>query len=80
MINDKFCMMITEILSSESYDFSAVREILVQYKEAGMKQGDMEQNLLELRSASSDNEIFEDRLLELLDCVVGWCYPTNKVY
>ena len=49
MINDKFCMMITEILSSESYDFSAVREILVQYKETGMKQGDMEQNLLELR-------------------------------
>ena len=39
MNNDKFCMMITEILSSESYDFSAVREILVQYKEAGMKQG-----------------------------------------
>ena len=34
----------------------------------------------ELRSASSDNEIFEDRLLELLDFVVGWYYPTNKVY
>ena len=48
-------------------------EVLVKYKLRGVSQAAMKNALVELRVSCREWE--EDRVLELLDCVVGFCAP-----
>lgn len=56
--------------------------ILVRMKEEGISSADAEKLFYEIRAImiSEGNEAGEDRVLEVLDFVVGWCPPHNRVW
>ncbi|MFJ8459101.1 hypothetical protein ACIQ57_08220 [Lysinibacillus xylanilyticus] len=54
------------------YEFFDLLKILKEYKDAGGKQNDAYAVLESLREAIKDDS-YEDRILELLDVVVGFC-------
>jgi hypothetical protein len=55
--------------------------ILREYKERGLSQAEAQQALEALRaSVAPVDENAEDRVLEMLDFVVGWCLPTARVW
>lgn len=57
-------------------------KILIRMKDEGISASDAEQLFSEIRSImiSEGNEEGEDRILEVLDFVVGWCPPHNRVW
>ncbi|MDA0169445.1 hypothetical protein OJ998_10140 [Solirubrobacter taibaiensis] len=44
----------------------------------GMTQDQLEAVFLELRDGVREEE--EDRLFDILDCIVGWCRPEARIF
>jgi hypothetical protein len=57
-------------------------DILVRMKDEGVTAAEAEKLFLEIRGImiSEGNEEGEDRVLEALDFVAGWCSPHNRVW
>lgn len=68
-----------EVLISSGADLPQLRDALVQFAARGGTQADAEVVLRELRAQFTD-EVQEDRVLELLDMVTGWCAPELRVW
>jgi hypothetical protein len=57
-------------------------DILVRMKAEGISAAEAEKLFTEIRGImiSEENEEGEDRVLEVLDFIVGWCSPHNRVW
>lgn len=55
-------------------------EILKKHKENGLSKEDAYEILQELRDEFKNKEEDEDRVLELMDFVVGYCSPSMRLY
>lgn len=57
-------------------------DILVRMKNEGISAAEAEKLFYEIRAImiSEGNEEGEDSVLEVLDFVVGWCSPHNRVW
>ncbi|MBB4220911.1 hypothetical protein ABL849_19925 [Variovorax sp. 375MFSha3.1] len=60
-------------------DLMELREYLKRYKELGVSAEEMMEYLVSLRD-SCVAEAFEDKLLELMDIVSGFCSPSLRVW
>lgn len=60
-------------------DLMELREYLKRYKELGVSAEEMMEYLVSLRD-SCVAEVFEDKLLELMDIVSGFCSPSLRVW
>jgi hypothetical protein len=54
--------------------------ILMEYKKSGGHQKNAQKLAEELRILFSDDEIKEEKVLEILDIIVGWCRPDLKIW
>jgi hypothetical protein len=60
-------------------DLMELREYLKRYKELGVSAEEMMEYLVSLRDSCAA-EAFEDKLLELMDIVSGFCSPSLRVW
>ena len=58
--------------------YSELHAILVEFRDAGGLQATAYHSLEEVRA--SVEEAAEDAVLEVLDAVVGWCSPHQKIW
>ena len=65
---------------TENKELLELREELVKFKASGGTQEEAEKILLEIGIAFQHDEAREDKVLELLDFVVGWCQERFKVW
>lgn len=61
-----------------NYSFSNARAWLVEAKAQGITQSEVQRYLEELRIGV--DEPMEERILEVLDIVCGWCQPRYSVW
>ncbi len=78
MIDADFRQSLLSKMSINQGDILLLRELLIEYKEAGMDKNSMINNLIELRS--SCNSDMEDIFLDLMDFVTGFCDPSLKIF
>ncbi len=78
MIDEDFRQSLLSKMSINQGDILLLRELLIEYKEAGMDKNSMMNNLIELRS--SCNSDMEDIFLDLMDFVTGFCSPSLKIF
>lgn len=61
---------------------TALLDVVRGWRDSGVSQGEAEQRLtkfmLELRASGREDE--EDLIMDVLDCVVGWCAPGHALY
>ena len=72
---------IGDILSNERFDagdFERCFEVLQSFRNEGGTQDEALESLQSLRD--STNEVLDDRVLELMDVVVGWCHPKKRIW
>jgi len=70
------------IFSYLKNDIYSLRDILVKMKEEGMSAQDAFQIFEDIRSKlrSEGNEKDEDRIMDTMDIIVGYCNPRWKVW
>lgn len=78
-INREFLQLLPMEIKKHSDDVLALREFLILFKNKGMDEESMLENLEELQR-SSDFKETEDILLDLMDIVVGWCAPGLRIF
>lgn len=61
-----------------NYDVNLLREILVKYREENFSSGSVYSLLDAIRIGATED--IEDRVLELMDIVSGFCYPYMRVW
>ena len=57
-----------------------VQLVLIEYRDSGGKQEIAQKLVEQIALGYSNNEVFQDRAYEILDIVIGWCYPTMRVW
>lgn len=78
MQSEEFQRSLLREIHNGQTDVSILRELLIDYKNAGMLQKTMYDNLEELRSLCDSND--ENIILDLMDFVVGACNQNIKIY
>lgn len=68
-----------KLLIQSEVDLGKIVEKLREDKNAGVSQEDVMAILRGLRN-DSKNAHEEDRILEVMDCVVGFCSPHNQIW
>lgn len=76
-MKQEFRQIIQEQLNKEA-DLGVLHKELRRFRNLGMNMESMLECLEELRK--NQNEDVEDRILELMDFVVGWCNPTAEIF
>ena len=61
---------------------TGIYDLLIQYKQAGMDKDTMYNVLESIRAEMREigEEELEDEIMDNMDCVDGWCYPTWRIY
>ncbi|ADZ83926.1 hypothetical protein QTL86_06195 [Cellulosilyticum sp. ST5] len=78
MIDEDFRQSLLSKMSISQGNILFLRELLIEYKEAGMDKNSMMNNLIELRS--SCNSDVEDVFLDLMDFVTGFCNSSLRIF
>ncbi|MFK7771412.1 MAG: hypothetical protein AB8F94_04700 [Saprospiraceae bacterium] len=65
---------------NENKNFSELRDEIVKFKNDGGSQYKAQNILEELRNDFKENEEIEDKLLDLLDHVTGWCQERDRIW
>ncbi len=68
-----------QALIAQHADHAAIRRKLVGYRDAGLSQAETLTVLESLRAAATD-EATDDRILEVMDLVEGFCSPETTVW
>ena len=63
----------------QNCNYADIRSYLVEQRDVGIKQDDMIAALEKCRSLAQ-NEDEEDLILELMDCVSGYCSSFTRIY
>ena len=78
MVDEDFRQSLLSKMSISQGNILFLRELLIEYKEAGMDKNSMMNNLIELRS--SCNSDVEDVFLDLMDFVTGFCNSSLRIF
>ena len=71
--------LLLEIIKNQETSLLEIKEYLINLQNENVSQGELYSFLEELRSdAKKENE--EDRILEIMDLVCGWCYWDLHIY
>ena len=76
-LNEAFEKDIIEILDGE-YKIPALLEVIKKYKKSGIGQEEMLKELERIRHLK--DEKFEDRILEVMDIISGFCRPDYRLW
>ena len=78
-LSDEFLQLLPLEIEKQHGDLSALRKILIRFRDNGMDKETMLENMEELRGRSASGET-EDILLELMDFITGWCAPGQNIF
>ena len=80
ILESDFFEILKKIIEKENYFFFEGWSILLTYKNDGGSKANALKILNRLRETYKENEIFEDRVLELLDITEGFCILSNRIW
>lgn len=75
MTSDEFLQMMRNV--NKASDYAGGVKLLAEFKDAGGTRSDAYQLLASLMGESNVNE---DLVMDLLDIVTGWCYPSKRIW
>lgn len=64
----------------ESEAYQALREVVLAWKASGMSQQAVLNVFETVRPRLSEQETKEDLLLDVMDCIVGYCAPSARLF
>ena len=80
ILESDFFEILKKMIEKENYFFFEGWSILLTYKNDGGSKANALKILNRLRETYKENEIFEDRVLELLDITEGFCILSNRIW
>ena len=79
MLSDYDKKLLSEIIKNQETSLLEIKEYLINLQNENVSQDELYSFLEELRSdAKTESE--EDRILEIMDLVCGWCSLDVKIY
>ena len=77
---EKWKALFKQKLLDDNDSYNEIRDILIEMRDGGLDSS-FAYNVLEgLRSSTQLTDENENRLLDLMDIVVGWCSPSEKIW
>ncbi|MBO6939762.1 MAG: hypothetical protein JJ863_32625 [Deltaproteobacteria bacterium] len=64
---------------ADGHSLAALLELVVDYKDRGIAQEAVAFALQQLRKSAPD-EAYEDRVLDVMDFVWGWCHVSRRIW
>jgi hypothetical protein len=80
MTEDDLKSAIIDGLKSRETAFGRGHALLREFAAGGGTSDAAQRVLYEIRAAVAADEAVEDTVLDLLDCVVGWCGPHARIW
>ena len=80
ILESGFFEILKKMIEKGNYFFFEGRSILLTYKNDGGSKANALKILNRLRETYKENEIFEDRVLELMDITEGFCILSNRIW
>ena len=80
ILESDFFEILKKMIEKENYFFFEGWSILLTYKNDGGSKANALKILNRLRETYKENEIFEDRVLELMDITEGFCILSNRIW
>ena len=80
ILESGFFEILKKMIEKGNYFFFEGRSILLTYKNDGGSKANALKILNRLREIYKENEIFEDRVLELMDITEGFCILSNRIW
>ena len=79
MLSDYDKKLLSEIIKNQETSLLEIKEYLINLQNENVSQDELYSFLEELRS-DAKTEIEEDRILEIMDLVCGWCSLDVQIY
>ena len=79
MLSDYDKKLLSEIIKNQETSLLEIKEYLINLQNENVSQDELYSFLEELRS-DAKTEIEEDRILEIMDLVCGWCSLDLQIY
>ena len=79
MLSDYDKKLLSEIIKNQEKSLLEIKEHLINLQNENVSQDELYSFLEELRS-DAKTEIEEDRILEIMDLVCGWCSLDLQIY
>ena len=79
MLGDYDKKLLSEIIKNQETSLLEIKEYLINLQNENVSQDELYSFLEELRS-DAKTEIEEDRILEIMDLVCGWCSLDLQIY
>ena len=79
MLSDYDKKLLSEIIKNQETSLLEIKEYLINLQNENVSQDELYSFLEELRS-DAETEIEEDRILEIMDLVCGWCSWDLHIY
>ena len=79
MLSDYDKKLLLEIIKNQETSLLEIKEYLINLQNENVSQDELYSFLEELRS-DAKTEIEEDRILEIMDLVCGWCSLDVQIY
>ena len=79
MLSDYDKKLLLEIIKNQETSLLEIKEYLINLQNENVSQDELYSFLEELRS-DAKTEIEEDRILEIMDLVCGWCSLDLQIY
>ena len=80
MTDEKLNEALKHFIQNGSDFQKEVIDVLLEYKISGGQQGNAQIIAENLRKQFHDNEGLEDKVLDILDIIVGWCKPELRIW
>lgn len=79
MLSDYDKKLLSEIIKNQEKSLLEIKEHLINLQNKNVSQNELYSFLEKLRS-DAETEIEEDRILEIMDLVCGWCSLDLQIY
>ena len=79
MLGDYDKKLLSEIIKNQETSLLEIKEYIINLQNENVSQDELYSFLEELRS-DAKTEIEEDRILEIMDLVCGWCSLDLQIY
>ena len=79
MLSDYDKKLLLEIIKNQETSLLGIKEYIINLQNENVSQDELYSFLEELRS-DAKTEIEEDRILEIMDLVCGWCSLDVQIY
>ena len=77
---EKWKALFKQKLLHDNASYNEIRDILIEMRDGGLDSSFAYKVLEDLRTSMKLTEVEENRLLDLMDIVVGWCSPSARIW